>query len=356
MNEHYPHLLEPLTVRGGTLRNRVVMGSMHTGLEDRPWHVPHLAAYVAERARGGVGLIVTGGYSPDVRGWLLPFGSQMSTRLQAERHKQVTAAVHAEGGAIALQLLHAGRYGYTPFSESASATRSPITPFKAGAMSTRRVEQVVRDFADAARLAKRAGYDGVEIMGSEGYLLNQFMAPERTSGTTPGAATADKRMRLPVEVVRAVREAVGEDMVVMYRMSLLDLVPEAPDTGRERRARPPRRGRGRSLNTGIGWHEARVPTILTQVPRGRGPGPPAGCATRSASRSARRTGSTPPTSPRPSSPTAARTWCRWRGRSSPTRTSWRRPLRVGPTRSTRASPATRPASTTPSPPSAPPAW
>jgi 2,4-dienoyl-CoA reductase (NADPH2) len=153
MNPHYPHLLEPLTVRGGTLRNRVVMGSMHTGLEDRPWHVPHLAEYVAERARGGVGLIVTGGYSPDVRGWLLPFGSQMSTRLQAERHRQVTDAVHAEGGAIALQLLHAGRYGYTPFSESASATKSPITPFKASAMSSRRVEQVVRDFAHAARLA-----------------------------------------------------------------------------------------------------------------------------------------------------------------------------------------------------------
>src|SRR3954451_8429510 len=172
----YPHLLEPLTVGSVTLRNRVVMGSMHTGLEDRAKHLPELSAYVAERARGGAGLIVTGGYSPNVRGWLLPVGSRMTRRRHADRHRQVTDAVHAEGGAIALQLLHAGRYGYTPFSESASATQSPITPFKASAMSSKRVAQVVRDFAKAARLAKRAGYDGIEIMGSEGYLLNQFLS------------------------------------------------------------------------------------------------------------------------------------------------------------------------------------
>jgi len=265
----YPHLLAPLEVRGGTLSNRVVMGSMHTGLEDRAWHLPQLAAYFAERARGGVGLIVTGGYSPDVRGWLLPFGSQMTSRLQAERHRQVTDAVHAEGGKIALQLLHAGRYGYTPVSESASATKSPITPFKAREMSADRVDQVVADFARAARLAKRAGYDGVEIMGSEGYLLNQFLSARTNVRDDAWGGTSAKRMRLPVEVVRRVREAVGEDLVVLYRMSLLDLVPDGQtwDETVELALRVEEAGAS-LINTGIGWHEARVPTILTQVPRG----------------------------------------------------------------------------------------
>ena len=179
----YPHLLEPVTLAGVPLRNRVVMGSMHTGMEDRARHLPELAAYFAERARGGVGLIVTGGYAPNVRGWLLPFGSMMTRRRHADAHRQVTDAVHTEGGAILLQVLHAGRYGYTPLNVSASATKSPITPFKAGALSSRAVERTIEDYVDAARLARRAGYDGIEVMGSEGYLINQFLAPHTTRRT-----------------------------------------------------------------------------------------------------------------------------------------------------------------------------
>ncbi len=267
--DHYPHLMSPLEVRGGTLRNRVVMGSMHTGLEDRPWHVPQLAEYFAERARGGVGLIVTGGYSPNVRGWLLPFGSQMSSRLQAMRHRTVTDAVHAEGGKIALQLLHAGRYGYTPFSVSASASKSPITPFKASGMSATMVDQTIEDFARSARLAQKAGYDGVEIMGSEGYLINQFLAERTNHRTDRWGGSPENRMRFPIEVVRRIREAVGDDLIVMYRMSLLDLVPDGQSWDETALLAKEIETAGASIiNTGIGWHEARVPTILTQVPRG----------------------------------------------------------------------------------------
>jgi 2,4-dienoyl-CoA reductase (NADPH2) len=265
----FPTLMSPLEVRGGTLRNRVVMGSMHTGLEDRPWHVPQLAEYFAERARGGVGLIVTGGYSPNVRGWLLPFGSQMTSRMQAMRHRSVTDAVHAEGGKIAMQLLHAGRYGYTPFSVSASASKSPITPFKASGMATRTVEQTITDFARAAALAKKAGYDGVEIMGSEGYLINQFLAERTNQRTDRWGGSPENRMRFAIEVVRRVREAVDEDMIVLYRMSLLDLVPDGQSWDETALLAKEIEAAGASIiNTGIGWHEARVPTILTQVPRG----------------------------------------------------------------------------------------
>ncbi len=264
----YPHLLEPLTVGGLTLRNRTVMGSMHTGLEDRAKHLPELAAYFAERARGGAGLMVTGGYSPNVRGWLLPFGSMMTRRRHADRHRQVTDAVHAEGGAIALQLLHAGRYGYTPISVSASASKSPITPFKASGLSSRGVERTVEDFVDAARLARRAGYDGIEVMGSEGYLINQFLAARTNHRTDKWGGSAENRMRFPVEVVRRIREALGEDFLVMYRMSLLDLVPDGQTWDETVALAQAVEAAGASvINTGIGWHEARVPTILTQVPR-----------------------------------------------------------------------------------------
>ncbi len=265
----YPHLLEPITLGGTTLRNRVVMGSMHTGLEDRAKHLPELAAYFAERARGGVGLIVTGGYAPNVRGWLLPFGSMLTRSRQADRHRAVTDAVHAEGGAIALQILHAGRYGYTPLSVSASARKSPITPFKPSALSTRGVERTVDDFVRAATLAKQAGYDGVEVMGSEGYLINQFLAERTNQRTDAWGGTPEKRMRFPVEVVRRIRERLGEDFLVMYRLSLLDLV-EGGQTWDEvvALAKALEDAGASVLNTGIGWHEARVPTILTQVPRG----------------------------------------------------------------------------------------
>ena len=265
----YPHLLAPLTVDGLTLRNRVVMGSMHTGLEDHAWDLPKLAAYVAERARGGVGLIVTGGFAVSKRGWLKPFAGEMTSRMDAARHRQVTDAVHQEGGAIALQLLHAGRYGYTPFSESASASKSPITPFRARAMSGRQVDRTATAFAQSARLAQRAGYDAVEVMGSEGYLINQFLAARTNDRDDEWGGTPTRRMRFPVEIVRRTRELVGDDFPIVYRLSLLDLV-EGGQTWEEtvELALLLEDAGASVINTGIGWHEARVPTIITQVPRG----------------------------------------------------------------------------------------
>ena len=265
----YPHLLSPLTLGSLTLRNRVVMGSMHTGLEDAPWDIPKLAAYVGERAKGGTGLIVTGGYAPTRRGWLKPFASELRTRLQAERHKAVTGAVHEHGGAIALQVLHAGRYGYTPISVSASSRKSPITPFKPSALSTKGVDKTATAFARTAALAQRAGYDAIEIMGSEGYLINQFLAERTNDRTDAWGGSAEKRMRFPVEVVRRTRELVGPDLPIMYRISLLDLVEggQTWDEVLELAHRVVEAG-ATVLNTGIGWHEARVPTIITQVPRG----------------------------------------------------------------------------------------
>lgn len=264
----YPLLTSPAVVGGLELQSRAVMGSMHTGLEDRPWHVDEMAAYFAERARGGVGLIVTGGYAPNVRGWLLPFGSQMTTRMNAHRHQRVTEAVHEHGGRIALQILHAGRYGYTPFSVSASATKSPITPFKASALSTRAVERTIDDFVDSAKLARKAGYDGVEIMGSEGYLINQFLAGRTNRRTDKWGGSAEARMRFPVEIVRRIRQELP-DFFVMYRMSLLDLVPDGQTWAETVDLAHRIEEAGASvINTGIGWHEARVPTIVTSVPRG----------------------------------------------------------------------------------------
>ena len=265
----YPHLLSPITLGGLTLRNRVVMGSMHTGLEDSARHLPELAAYYAERARGGVGLIITGGYSPNRRGWLKPFASEMSTRLQAMRHRDLTRAVHDEGGAIALQVLHAGRYGYHPFSVSASSRKSPITPFRPSALSTKGVDRTASDFAASVALARKAGYDAVEIMGSEGYLINQFLAARTNDRTDEWGGTAAHRMRFPLEVVRRSRELVGDDFPIIYRISLLDLVEDG-QTWEEvvDLAHGLEEAGVTMLNTGIGWHEARVPTIITQVPRG----------------------------------------------------------------------------------------
>jgi 2,4-dienoyl-CoA reductase (NADPH2) len=265
----YPHLLEPITLGDLTLRNRLVMGSMHTGLEDRVRDLPALAAYVAERARGGVGLIVTGGYAPDKRGWLKPFASEMTTRLQAMRHRDVTGAVHDEGGAIALQVLHAGRYGYHPFSVSASSRKSPITPFRPSALSTRGVDRTASHFAHAAGLARKAGYDAVEIMGSEGYLINQFLAARTNDRTDAWGGSASKRIRFPVEVVRRTRETVGDGFPIVYRISLLDLVEDGQTWDEVIDLAHALEEAGvTAFNTGIGWHEARVPTIITQVPRG----------------------------------------------------------------------------------------
>ncbi|MBD8608437.1 NADPH-dependent 2,4-dienoyl-CoA reductase [Aeromicrobium sp. CFBP 8757] len=265
----YPHLLEPLDLGHTTLRNRVVMGSMHTGMEDRARHLPELAAYFAERAKGGVALSVTGGYAPNWHGWLLPFGSQMTSRRFADKHRIVTDAVHEHDGKIVMQLLHAGRYGYHPFKRAASSKPSPITPFgRPKAMTTREVDRTVDDFAASAVLARRAGYDGVEIMGSEGYLINQMLTARTNDRTDRWGGSAENRMRFPVEVVERVRDAVGPDFIVMYRMSLLDLVDDAQSWDETVELARRVEAAGVSIiNTGIGWHEARIPTIVTSVPR-----------------------------------------------------------------------------------------
>ena len=268
MTSRYPHLLAPLDLGFTTLPNRVVMGSMHVGLEDRPKHLSRLAAFYAERAAGGVGLIVTGGFAPNRTGWLLPLAGKLTTSGEAARHREITDAVHDNGGRIALQLLHAGRYAYHPLSASASRTKSPITPFTARAMSTREVRQTVDDFAHAATLARRAGYDGVEIMGSEGYLINQFLTSRVNQRRDEWGGTPEKRRRFAVEIVRKTREAVGADFVLVYRMSLLDLVEDGQTWDETVALAKEIEAAGATLiNTGIGWHEARVPTIVTSVPR-----------------------------------------------------------------------------------------
>ena len=264
----YPHLLSPLDLGFTTLPNRVLMGSMHVGLEDRPKRLSRLAEFYAERARGGVGLIVTGGFAPNRTGWLLPLAGKLTTNGEAARHREITAAVHDNDGRIALQLLHAGRYAYHPFSASASKSRSPITPFTARAMSSREVRATVDDFARAAALARRAGYDGVEIMGSEGYLINQFLAPRVNQRSDEWGGTPEKRRRFPVEIVRSVRDAVGPDFILIYRMSMLDLVEDGQTWSETTAlARDVETAGATLINTGIGWHEARVPTIVTSVPR-----------------------------------------------------------------------------------------
>lgn len=264
----YPHLLAPLDLGHVTLKNRVIMGSMHTGLEDRLKDLPKLAAYFAERARGGVGLIVTGGYAPNRTGWLTPFGSMLTSRRQARKHRIVTDAVHAEGGLIALQILHAGRYSYHPFSVSASALKAPINPFKPRALSDRGVRRQIEAYVDCAALAREGGYDGVEIMGSEGYFINQFLAERTNKRTDRWGGSAENRRRIAVEIVRGIRQRVGPDFLIIYRLSMADLVEggqnwdEVVALGKEVEAA------GASIiNTGIGWHEARVPTIVTSVPR-----------------------------------------------------------------------------------------
>ena len=265
----YPHLLQPLDLGFTALRNRVVMGSMHTGLEDRGSNADRLAAFYAERARGGVGLIVTGGYSPNLSGSLYPGASVLVSRWQVGQHRTVTDAVHAEDAKIALQLLHAGRYSYHPLSVSASAGKSPITPFRARALTGRGVRATVTAYARSAGLAREAGYDGVEIMGSEGYLINQFLAPRTNRRTDAWGGSPEKRRQLAVEIVRAAREEVGPDFIIIYRLSMLDLVPDG-QTWAEivALAREVEAAGATIISTGIGWHEARVPTIVTSVPRG----------------------------------------------------------------------------------------
>ncbi|AXQ29361.1 NADPH-dependent 2,4-dienoyl-CoA reductase [Solimonas sp. K1W22B-7] len=269
MSHPYPHLLQPLDLGFTTLKNRVLMGSMHTGLEDGKKNFPRMAAYFAERARGGVGLMVTGGYAPNIEGWLYPFASKLSTQGAAREHRVVTDAVHAEGGKIALQILHAGRYGVHPLSVSASRIKSPITPIGPRALSASGVERQIRGFVRCALLAREAGYDGVEVMGSEGYFINQFLVTHVNKRTDQWGGSWENRMRLPVEIVTRMREAVGKDFIIIYRLSMLDLIPDGQSWEEAvQLAKAIERAGATIINTGIGWHEARVPTIATSVPRG----------------------------------------------------------------------------------------
>ena len=268
MTSFYPNLLAPLDLGFTTLRNRVLMGSMHTGLEDDAAHFPRLTEYFAERARGGVGLIVTGGFAPNIEGWLGPFSSRLTSRRAAQRHLPITRAVHAEGGKIALQILHAGRYGYHPLSVAPSRVRSPITPFTPRALGGGGIERQIRAFARCAVLAREAGYDGVEVMGSEGYFINQFLVKPTNQRSDRWGGDYANRMQLPLEIVSRVREAVGHDFILIYRLSLIDLIPEG-QTWEEvtRLAKGVEQAGATIINSGIGWHEARVPTIATSVPR-----------------------------------------------------------------------------------------
>ena len=265
----YSHLLAPLDLGFTHLRNRVLMGSMHTNLEEERGGFARLAAFYAERARGGVGLIVTGGIAPNLAGRLTPFGAELAWPWQVARHRPVTRAVHDEGGKIALQILHGGRYAYHPLSVAPSRLKSPITPFRPRALSARGVERTIRAYADCARRARDAGYDGVEVMGSEGYLVNEFVAPRTNRRTDAWGGPFENRARFPVEIVARTREAVGNDFIIVYRLSMLDLVEDgSPWEEVARLARMIEKAGATMINTGIGWHEARVPTIGAMVPRG----------------------------------------------------------------------------------------
>ncbi|ORL41414.1 NADPH-dependent 2,4-dienoyl-CoA reductase [Prescottella equi] len=268
MTSPFPHLLAPLDLGFTTLRNRVVMGSMHTGLEDRAKNTARLAEFYAERARGGVGLIVTGGYAPNRTGWLLPFGAKLTNRFEARRHRTITRAVHDAGGKIALQILHAGRYSYQPFSVSASSIKAPINPFRPRRLTSRGVRWQIRNFVRCARLARSAGYDGVEIMGGEGYFVNQFLCERTNKRTDEWGGTPQNRRRMAVEIVRRTRAAVGPNFVILFRLSMADLV-EGGQSWDEivALAQEVEAAGATVINTDIGWHESRVPTIVTSVPR-----------------------------------------------------------------------------------------
>ena len=264
----YPKLLEPLDLGFTTLKNRVLMGSMHTMLEDIDGGIPRLAAFYAERARGQVGLIVTGGVAPSKQGLALPVGHPLDNLEEAEKHKEVTKAVHDEGGKICMQILHVGRYGYTPENVSASNTKAPISPFPARELTGEEVEQTIEDYVHCAKMAQYANYDGVEVMGSEGYLINQFIAKKTNLRTDEWGGAYENRIKFPLEIIRRTREAVGENFIIIYRLSMLDLV-EGGSTWEEvvQLAKAIEAAGATIINTGIGWHESRVPTIGTVVPK-----------------------------------------------------------------------------------------
>ncbi|ARF76600.1 NADPH-dependent 2,4-dienoyl-CoA reductase [Streptomyces griseus] len=264
----YPTLLSPLDLGFTTLPNRVLMGSMHIGLEEAEHGFERMAAFYAERARGGVGLIVTGGIAPSERACSFPGGAKMTTEAEAEQHRVITSAVHAAGGRIAMQILHFGRYAHHPDLVAPSALKAPISGFTPNALTDEQVEETIEEFVRAAELARHAGYDGVEIMGSEGYLINEFIVSATNHRTDRWGGSYENRIRLPLEIVRRVRERVGSDFILIYRLSMLDLVPggstleEVVTLAKEIEA-----AGATIINTGIGWHEARIPTIATSVPR-----------------------------------------------------------------------------------------
>ncbi|MFO1312396.1 MAG: NADPH-dependent 2,4-dienoyl-CoA reductase [Burkholderiales bacterium] len=265
---HYPHLLSPLDLGFVTLRNRILMGSMHTGLEEADDGFERMAAFYAARARGGVSLMVTGGIAPNFAGRLEPKASQLSFPWQVSRHRLITDAVHAEGGLIAMQILHAGRYAFHPLAVAPSSSKAPISPFKARGMTAWGVRRTIARYVRCAELAARAGYDGVEIMGSEGYLINQFVAPQTNHREDEWGGSFENRIRFPVEIVRRTREALGPKSIIIFRLSMLDLV-EGGSTWDEivALAQAIEAAGATIINTGIGWHEARIPTIATMVPR-----------------------------------------------------------------------------------------
>lgn len=268
MSTAYPHLLQPLDLGFTIIKNRVLMGSMHTGLEEEKGGFAKLAEYYEARAKGGVGLIVTGGISPNFRGRVAPFGSELSRPWQVAKHRLITDAVHRHDSKICMQILHTGRYAYHPFSVAPSKIKAPISPFTPKAMSERQIRTTIAHFARAARLAQKAGYDGVEVMGSEGYLINQFICPRTNQRSDQWGGSFENRTRLAQEIIKAVRAEVGPNFIIIYRLSMLDLVPDG-NTFEEVIAL----GKAVTelgvniINSGIGWHEARVPTIVTSVPR-----------------------------------------------------------------------------------------
>ncbi|HEY0589793.1 MAG TPA: NADPH-dependent 2,4-dienoyl-CoA reductase [Pseudoduganella sp.] len=264
----YPHLLAPLDLGFTTLKNRVIMGSMHVGLEEEVDGFERMAAFYAERARGEVGLIVTGGIAPNEAGRPWKAGAKLTTTEEVAQHRKVTAAVHAEGGKIAMQILHFGRYAYHPKLVGPSAIKAPINQFTPHELTTEEVAATIEDYAQCAVLAREAGYDGVEIMGSQGYLINEFIAARTNQRIDEWGGSYENRMRFPVEIVRRVRERVGKDFIIIYRLSMLDLV-EGGSTLDEvvQLAQAVEKAGATILNTGIGWHEARIPTIATKVPR-----------------------------------------------------------------------------------------
>jgi 2,4-dienoyl-CoA reductase (NADPH2) len=266
--DNFPHVFEPLKVGNKTIKNRVLMGSMHTGLEDRAKNYPKLAEYFRQRAAGEAGIMVTGGIAPNISGWVGPFSGFLKYGFQVKRHKLVTDAVHQEGSLICMQILHSGRYGYHPFNVSATDKQSPITPFKPKRLTDKKIRKQIKDFVNCARLAQKANYDGVEIMGSEGYLINQFISPRTNDRDDDWGGSFENRTRFALEIVRQTRAAVGQDFIIIFRLSMLELVNNGSSIDEVIKLAKALEQAGVSIiNTGIGWHEARVPTIATMVPR-----------------------------------------------------------------------------------------